>query len=244
LLLVLGAAVRAASPTFLEFTMIRAETTGNPSSQTPRRIVLEAQRADGSKTSGEVTGDSDLPPRRFVSLVSERKRVQVDDRLGSITTLYLAGPSPVHPVAIDPQCGFSRLLAQVKPVLLGNGEALGFKTIGLQTETVIGDESFLGHEWRAPDLDCAVLKFTEVRRNSKGETTGEFHLDVTKVTLGPPHPQLFTIPPGYAEQSPSQMQRAVQHHFGGAQRPMPESMRKRLEREDQEYFANHQAFTQ
>jgi hypothetical protein len=80
---------------------------------------------------------------------------------------------------------------------------------------------------------------TEVRRDAFGAVTGEYRYEAEKVTVGPPAPELFKIPPDYTEKSPSQMESAILQQVGDPDRPVPERVRKRLEREDQRYFENH-----
>jgi hypothetical protein len=166
-------------------------------------------------------------------------KVRVDDALKAKTTMYMQGPAPTHPPAADPQCGISHLTPQVKPTVIGQETILGYAAIGIQTEMQGPDESYLTKVWRGPDLDCAVLRMNEIRRNPAGETMGEFRSETVKITVGPPAPELFAVPQDYAEKSPSQMYQAYLQQVGDSTRQMPESMRKRLEREDQRYFASH-----
>lgn len=233
--------VRAESSAFREFTIVHSELSDSPAPISVGRKVIEAQRGDGSRVSGEVIlkGDEIVPPTlRNITLVPERMKVRVDDALKAKTTMYMQGPAPTHPAAADPQCGISHLTPQVKPTVIGQETILGYAAIGIQTEMQGPDESYLTKEWRAPDLDCAVLRMNEIRRNSAGETIGEFRYEAVKITVGPPAPELFAVPQDYAEKSPSQMHQAYLQQIGDPGRQMPERMRRRLELEDQRYFAS------
>ncbi|MGO9211463.1 MAG: hypothetical protein ACLP2H_15210 [Terriglobales bacterium] len=231
----------ATTPAFREFTIVRSELSDSTAPISAGGKAIEAQRADGSRVSGEVIlkGDEVVPPAlRDITLMPERMKMRVDDALKAKTTMYMQGPAPTHPPAADPQCGISHLAPQVKPTVIGQETILGFATVGIQTEMQGPDESSVMKEWRAPDLDCAVLRMSEIRRNPAGETIGKFRYEALKVTLGPPASELFAIPADYAEKSPSQMYQAYLDTVGDAQRPIPEGFRKTLEREDQRYFAS------
>jgi hypothetical protein len=232
----------ATTPAFREFTIIHSELSDSPAPISAGRTVIEAQRADGSRVSGEVIlkGDEIVPPTlRNITLVPERMKVRVDDALKAKTTLYMHGPAPSHPAALDSMCGISHLSPGAKPAYIDPEEVLGYATIGIQTEMQDPDQSFLTKVWRAPDLDCAVLRMNEIRRNPAGETMGEFRSEAVKITVGPPAPELFAIPTDYAEKSPSQMHQAYLQQVRDPGRQIPESMRKGLELEDQRYFASH-----
>jgi hypothetical protein len=232
----------ATTPAFREFTIVHSELSDSPAPVSAGRTVIEAQRADGSRVRGEVIlkGDEIVPPTvRDITLVPERMKVRVDDALKAKTTMYMHGPAPSHAAALDSMCGISHLSPGAKPAYIDPEEVLGYATIGIQTEMQGPDQSFLTKEWRAPDLDCAVLRMTEVRRDAFGAVTGEYRYEAEKVTVGPPAPELFKIPPDYTEKSPSQMESAILQQVGDPDRPVPERVRKRLEREDQRYFENH-----
>lgn len=96
-------------------------------------------------------------------------------------------------------------------------------------------------DWKAPNLDCAVLKVIEYRRDNTGNVTGHFEIQAVKIKAGTPDPKLFEIPIEYAEKSPSLLYEAYIGNSGIPDRPMSPSMRRRLEREDQKYFENHRA---
>lgn len=172
----------------------------------------------------------------------ERIHVKVNDSLRARTTLYFKDTPAPRPPSLDSQCGLSRLAAVAKPSYRGEAEVLGFRTVVIQTEQRIeSGESFLRTEWTAPDLDCAILKAVEDRRDNTGNITGHFEIQAVKVTVGTPNPKLFEVPQDYAEKSPSQMYEALIAKFDNHGRPVSENMRRTLERKDQEYYANHQA---
>jgi len=237
--------VRAASVNFAEFTVIRAETSQGSSPTLMKRSVLQAQRADGSQVSGEVApGQLEVPARRSIRLNPERMIVEVNENLRAMTTMYFKVGPPPQRLAPDPKCGFSRISASASQVYIGEEVVLGYKTVVIQSEERIGDnensESYLRREWRAPDLDCTVVRLIEDRRDNSGAVTGHFELQPVKVTPGPPDPRLFQIPQDYSEKSPSQMWDAFEA-TPGSHRPAPTKMRERLERENQRYYANHRA---
>ena len=112
----------------------------------------------------------------------------------------------------------------------------------IQTEEQVGDDVFLHTDWRAPDLDCVVLRSVEDRRESNGKITGHFEIQATKVTLGTPDPRLFELPDDYLERSPSQMHAELtQNRDMDPVAAYPVGTNERLAREDQRYFANHQS---
>lgn len=234
-----GQHVGPASGTFKEFMIIRAERSESRIPTPFERLVVEAQRADGSRMEGQLTqADPPRAERRHIWLVPEGVRAEVDDSLRANTTLYFKDRPAPAPSVPDPQCGFSRLSPAANPRYLGEvGEVLGIRTVAIQTEQRLGSESVLNTVWRAPDLDCAVLKMTEDRRDETG-ITGHFEMQVVKVLVGTPEPRLFEVPLDYTEVSPSQMANA---RIASAGRPMPPGMRQRLEQQDQQYLANHQS---
>jgi hypothetical protein len=233
----------AVSDDFKEFTMVRSETSVSRGQYGMQRVVFEAQRADGSRVTGDVLppGDSKNAARRMITLIPERMHTKVNDGLRSKTTYYFKDRPAPRPPAADPQCGFSRLAASTNPALMGEAEVSGFRTVAIQTEQRIADESFLRTEWRALDLDCAVLKLVEERRDDSGHTTGHFEIQAVKITVGTPDPKLFQVPEDYSEKSPSEMYKALIAKFAKPGRPILDSMRRTLERDDQQYSANRQA---
>jgi hypothetical protein len=237
-----GQLLRAKSGDFKEFTITRNETSQSRNPHHIRRVVFEAQRSDGSRVTGEVTPTGTIAARRFATLVPEGIQVRIDDSLRAKTTRYFRNNPPPTPPIPDPECGLSRLSPDTKPSYKGEAPVLGIRTVAIQTEETIEDgESFLRTQWQAPDLDCAVLRVSEDRRDNIGHITGHFEIQALKVVVGTPDPKLFEVPPDYAEMSPSQMHEALTRQSVDPGRPLPESMRRRLEREDQRYFENHQA---
>ena len=231
--------MRGASAGYPEFTSVRAETSTSGGSPSLGRRVIEAQRSDGSRVSGELPSDAEAPPRRFVLLTSERMRIQIDDRVHAKMTMFFSGPAPSMHRAPDPQCGFSRLQPEAKPIFLGAGETLfGLATVGIQTETQLDGQLLTRKDWKAVDLDCLTVRVNEIRRDTSGNETGNFRIDVVKVTLGPPDPKLFAVPQDYTEQSPSEMEAAYNRQFRPGKTSMSDSTRKRLQRDDERYFAN------
>ncbi len=239
-----GQLVRAVSKDFNEFTIVRTESSQSRNPYPIQRVVFEVHRADGSRATGEMTSTGEYAARRFVMLVAERTQVTVDDSLRAKTTLYFRNsPPPTRPKP-DPKCGFAKLSTAAKPSYRGEAALLGVRTVVIQTEEQIeGGDSFLRTQWQAPDLDCAVLLVSEDRRDNSADVTGHFEIRAQKVTLGTPDPKLFEVPHDYIEMSPSQMHEALTKQRFDPGRPVPESMRRRLEREDQRYFENHQAAT-
>lgn len=238
-----GQLLHAVSADFKEFTITKTETSGGPNSATTQRVVFAAHRLDGSTASGEVAPDEGSVParQRFVWLVPERVRVTVNDSLRARTTLYFKDVPAPHPPAPDPHCGFSQLAAAARPSLKGEADVLGFRTVVIQTEEQTDSgESFLHTDWRAPDLDCTVLRTTEDRRDKTGNITGHFEMQTMKVAMGPPAPKLFQVPQDYVENSPSQMYDALIAKFGNAG-SVCQNMRRTMERSDEQYFANHKA---
>lgn len=235
--------ISAATADFKEFTLIRAESSESRGPYPLKRVVLEARRADGARVEGELpTAEEIHPSRRIVTLVPERIRVDIHEGLRIKSTLYRKDTPAPRPPAPDAQCGISHLSRSVSPVYVGEGDVLGFKTVILQTTTRMeGGETFVRKEWRAPDLDCVVVKVSENRLDQSGNTTGQFEIDPVKIVLGNPDPASFEVPSDYSEKSPSQMRNAVVNAFGNPTKPMRENMRKRLEQEDAAYSANHRA---
>lgn len=236
--------VRASPADFKEYTITRAETSESRSPFPIHRNTFEARRADGSTVHGEFTGGSAQPGgRRQVWLVPDRLRATVGDDLRIKTTLYYPTDPPARQLeAFDPQCGVSRLAAAVKPSFAGEAEVLGIKTVMIKTEVRSeAGESYRSTEWRAPDLDCVVLTVMEERLDDSGKVTSKFEIQPLTVTVGAPDSRLFEIPLDYAEVTPSQASEANRTKGGGTARPVPGKMTQRLEQEDRNYFANHQA---
>ncbi|MCW5979981.1 MAG: hypothetical protein KIT09_18005 [Bryobacteraceae bacterium] len=221
-----------------EFTIVRAEKSADTANVALERLVVEARRADGSRITADASdaGDSRHYGVRQVTLVPQRKKVTVDDALQATTTWY-APPAPaIQPADPDPQCGFARLAASVKPVLRGEETILGYRTVVIQTE----EGPYLNKVWQAPDLRCATLKMTEERRDADtGQITGRFELYAVSVRIGAPDPKLFEIPDSYVEKSPSEMNRANAAKLG---RTLTAKRLEALGREDRRYFDNHRQF--
>lgn len=238
-----GQRLHAVSLKFKEFTIVRAERSQGRSPHTLNRVLLEAQRADGSRVSGEVVaGNPGQPSRRFVFLAPERIRAEVNDDLRAKTTYYMTDLPAPRPPAADPQCGFSRLSPSSNPRFQGEAEVLGYRTMVIQTEARMDNgESYLHTDWKAPELDCAVLKVVEDRRDDAGKVTGHFEMQAIEVAVGTPAANLFDVPGDYTEMPPSQMHAAQLEKSGGLASRMPVNVKKRLEREDQKYFDNHRA---
>jgi hypothetical protein len=230
----------AANPsTFQEFTMVRLETTGNESGSVLSRRVLDAHRVDGSWVQATVDGSGNLDPQagRHVRLVPERTLTSVHDRLRLKSTLYLPG-SPMAP-AKDPQCGLSHISKTVNPTYAGEDEILGIRAVKIRTESRTDDESNVDTTWFAPDLDCVGVRVVADRFDKDGKPDGHFEMRATEITRGTPDAKWFVIPGDYAEKSPSQMQAAL---WGDGVPPNPavsEQMKRRTQREDQRYYANH-----
>jgi hypothetical protein len=236
--------IRAASASCKEFTVVMAESSESRSPYPLKHVRMEAHRADGSRVQGELSSaESMLPVRRTVLLVPERVRVEVHDALRINSTTY-GNRSAVLPTPVsDPQCGLSQLSPSIRPTLLGEAEVAGLKTVVIQTTTQLeSGEVLVRKDWRAPDLDCVVLKLSEDRQDSAGTVTGHFEIEPVKVTAGTPAPGLFEIPADYVEKSPSEMRNAIVQKFGDAGLPTHDKIQQRLEREDSAYFANHRAF--
>jgi hypothetical protein len=134
--------------------------------------------------------------------------------------------------------------AAAKPRYGGEREVFGFKTVATQTGQRVGDDFYSRSEWRAPDLDCMVLRVVEERRDARGNITGHFGIEAAKLILGAPDPKPFEVPDVYTEMSPSPMYAAVVRataFAAGTLEGTKENIRRRLERKDQEYRKNHEA---
>lgn len=235
--------LQAASDGFREFTLIRTERSQSRHPQPLEREVHEYRRADGSRVIAEYAEARKEPSRRFLYLVPERVRVQVDDVLRLRTTLHGKGEPPPRPPAKDAQCGVSRIVQGAKPFFVGEEMLLNTMTVLIRTEHSSPDgEMYRNTVWKAPELDCATLRMSEDRIDrTTGKVTGHFEMKVRSITNGPPDERLFTIPADYVEKSPSQMQLAQLARMEDTAPSTPESMRRRLDREDQQYFENHRA---
>jgi hypothetical protein len=219
-----------------EFTIIRSET---PTTKVPVKLMsFDAQRADGARANGDY--DAPNSPAniqhlhsRFVVLPSVGERVSVDDTSRTRITMYTKSVAG-QPVP-DPTCGFGRIPATLKPKLKAKEIVLGFATIVVETD----DGPLLTTTWKAPDLDCAVIKMTEDRRDEQGTVTGHFELQALQIKLGPPDPKFFDIPREYVEMSPSQ-QAIARRNATGATGPILPPANEALQQRDARYFQNHQ----
>ena len=170
-----------------EFTIIRSEISNT---KIPMKLMsFDAQRGDGAQATGDYiipNGPADIQHlhTRLVVLPSTGERISIDDIAHARTTMYTTPAG--RPTSADPTCGFGKIGAAVKPVLKGTEEILGFKTVVTQTD----DGPYLTTTWKAPDLDCKVVKMTEDRRDQNGTITGHFELQALQITLGPPHASL------------------------------------------------------
>jgi hypothetical protein len=214
-----------------EFTIERIERSvsvpaGNPFEQ----VVLEAQRADGSRVNDNKTAGV-----RNIFLVPGGKNVKVNDLLRATTTLYRSSNSTPQPPAFDAQCGFSRIVPRANPLLKGTAEVLGYKAVMIETQ----EAPYVSTVWKAPDLDCATLKITEDRRDENGVVVGRFETQTLSIKMGTPDPALFDIPTSYSEQSPLEMHKAWAVKKGLSGVP-PQCARKSLQQSEQRYRENHE----
>ncbi|MEO8661592.1 MAG: hypothetical protein ABI693_24195 [Bryobacteraceae bacterium] len=132
----------AAAQNFKEYTVIRAESSQADGVVAFKRMVLEAQRADGSKVSGEINSEqASVPVRRFVTLYPERLKATINDNLRAITTIYIEPHAAPVPRPHDPKCGLAQMMASTTPVYLGEDTVMGYKTVILQSEERLADES-------------------------------------------------------------------------------------------------------
>ncbi len=218
-----------------EFTIVQRQVTRTlPGGAVFETFQFQAQRSDGSTAEGQAATPSH--PRLFrprhVVLKTKGERVLIDDS-ARVKTTWFFEPKASSPSA-DPVCGFHTLSASAKPALKGEENVLGFRTVVIQTE--IGHE-FLTTVWRAPDLDCTVVKMTEVRRNERGDVTGRFELEPTLITVGPPDAKQFDVPPDYVEKSPVETELA--RRAGDPRSPRGDNLPASLQQLESRYQENH-----
>jgi hypothetical protein len=231
----------AVAQNFKEYTVIRTESSQADGVVGFKRMILQAQRADGSRVSGEINSEQvSVPARRFVTLYPKGIQATIDDNLQATTTMYMPPSAAPLPRPRDPKCGLSRMIASTHPVYLGDDTVMGYKTVILQSEERLDDETLLNWDWKAPDLDCIDLRLSADFLDSNRTVTSHFELRVVKIILGQPDPALFPMPQGYTEKSPSEMDDAVTP--ATAKYRQSKQRAERLKRQDEKYFANHQAF--
>jgi len=233
------------SSNWKEFTIVRNE--GSHTRVEIARVTFDAQRRDGSRSTGDYTPFSSTPAPmtpgyqgggegRFVVLRLEGRRVSVDDRAHVTTTLFMT-PNSSGPGTPDQMCGFTQIGPAFKPAYLGTDKILGFKAIVSQTE----QGPFLTKVWKVPDLDCSVLRMSEDRRDAEGKVNGHFESVAVSVTLGAPDPRLFTIPADYVELSPAQRDGASRQARGIVGGP-PDQASKSIQDNETRYHENHERF--
>lgn len=230
------------SANWKEFTLMRRESSQSVDGSSGQRISFEARRQDGSIATGAgsiTTGAPEMPSlgggTRSVFINPLGQKVVVDDTVRMKST-YLRQTKPDHPLQ-DSICGAAAISPAVRPVVNSGEQVMGYRTVAIEThERVGGKEEYVHTEWRAPDLDCAVIKVSENRVSEDGKVSGHFDMMTFEITMGPPDPKLFNIPDDYGEVSPSAMQEARRKALGLP--PVPPRVLESLRKRDSLYFQN------
>ena len=196
-------------------------TTGNARVRT----VVHAIRGDGSAVEawsvakpGNNTGTA--MKRRIIDLASAEE-VAIDGLTESTTTT----PIPTQTLnyyRMQPKCTTS-----ASPM---RATLLGYEVVRIIDERKTSTRLIRREEWRAPALDCLVLK----KMVSFGKTEADLSIsninEVVEIKVGEPSPTFFTKPTGYTERSPSQV--SAEHA-----RRYPEDVCPACTRTDQEMDA-------
>jgi hypothetical protein len=218
-----------------EFTVVRRESSRSfVNGSKGQRISFEAHRRDGSTAAGSTESPSLGGGTRSIFFNPSGQKIVVDDTVRMKST-YLRQTKSDHPLH-DSTCGATAISPAVSPVVKGEEQVMGYMTLVIETHERVGKEEYVHSEWRAPDLDCAVLKISEDRMGEAGEVSGHFDMITSEITQAPPDPKLFNIPDDYAEVPPSAMHEARGKAL--ALPPAPSRVLESLRKRDSLYLQN------
>lgn len=169
---------------------------GSETSQPPIvEVDLVAHRGDGSMAEVKQLMDGKIIGNKSILDLPGRKRIAVQIAGNSITTYRLPAKSVAH-YRIPKTC------KEGTPA----GRLLGFEVVKVTRSARAESAGRIvrSQEWEAPALGCFTLKaeddlYVDGAEKPSAITTTE----VAGVTMGEPAADLFAIPPGFTERSPS-----------------------------------------
>jgi hypothetical protein len=196
-----------------------------------RRFI--AVRSDGAWVSGQYLLRSDGKEYliRGITFPADGKIVSVLSDIGALRTSY--SKNPVGPSLDDPASSCVvpvRGAYAVERKIVGMEPILGQLTIHLWEES----RDHVHEAWEAPALGCISLKDVLTDKPAGAVIVDD---EATAVVLAEPNANLFTVPNGYTEMSPSQSNSAFGNKFSNGQ--VPASIRQREPRMDAIYQAQH-----
>jgi len=186
----------------IAFTRVEVEKTWTAGeSPTTLRTVVKALRSDGAHAES-VLGNDGQHYGRNVTLPNERRTIAIDDTLRATTSWYISEQTAasLRRYSGDANCN-NPLMSKI-----GEDTVLGYRAYKYVNTDHSGGETLTATHWFAPDLECVAL-YESLDWESNGKTGKTTH-EVTTLTLGNPDQNLFVIPSGYTEMSPSQVANA------------------------------------
>ncbi len=161
-------------------------------------LTVFASRADGSSVDLRLMGDGKMAGNKAIFDLTRGQRVVVDP-LSESTTTYALAP---------PEISRLRLNASSCVGIGGSerGEILGVEVVKIERRpppSGNGNREEI-EEWLAPSLNCYPLRRTATLYNS-GRRLAVTTQEATSITLGEPDEELFAVPAGYAERTPSEV---------------------------------------
>jgi hypothetical protein len=185
-------------------TMWNAEGRARPG-QPP--TIIRAFLADGSEVTA---GMRQYPapggpwfPYREVTDVPGRRRVNIDFATQSLTTYPMSDKYIAHLPA-----RWEEEATACHDPSASRGTYLGHEIVKRTKSRRYGSSLLRTEVWNAVSLNCALLRketFLDGRR--------AFLREAVSVTLGDPAPELFVVPNGYVERSPSEVEAEIIRRF-------------------------------
>lgn len=127
--------------------------------------------------------------------VRDGSRTLIDYSTQSVSTTKLPEGAAAR-LALKPSCGelTSRKGAEIQ-------EFQGFEAV----REVFEKNGNRIERWVAPELDCVAMKEIQTEIEPNGQEGSSNIIEVLSVQLGEPLSQLFEVPSGFTERSPSEM---------------------------------------
>jgi hypothetical protein len=200
------------------------------------RDHIHAVREDGSWVDISIRTND---PRRFQSksltLIPQRRYLVVSEEAQSSSTFGLSEARALHEKSgpVDPTCvkggdGTGKLKMTRRDTLLG------YDVVVLQEDTAREKREL----WQTPRLGCFPLRSTTVFLDDAGRVVSRQdrqEIVATSVQLGEPAAELFVVPAGYTERSPSQMNVELHRRRTGK---LPELTGHMTQQMDRNYYAS------
>jgi hypothetical protein len=182
------------TPLTAEMTI--ADYAPNGTATVTRKVVF-AIRSDGSRAELFVETNGVRDGKRKIALVGKRQQLMIDPATESITTYPLNDGALAHTIrkrSCVPQPGAE------------SSSMLGHSVYRETREEDFKQSLLRWDEWLAPDLNCMALRSkNEGVMAAGGQVIGRQIVEVTSVKVGEPAEELFAVPPGLTERSPSEV---------------------------------------